>query len=398
MKKNILIISDCPTDPCNAGNRNCIRKHCDLLLGMQCNLFFLFIYHQGTNADDIIEMKKKWGNKLFLFKVPYWQYLFQKLVSRIAVYCNANNFFLDLYCPVLIRSKIETIISEYRIDSVMVNYIWLSRCMVGLNISSKMIFTHDVFSYKRLKGSKWFSFSPNQESKALSRFTSILAIQQNEAVYYSYLVPNKPVYTVYMPFNFVDLQPVMNHNILFFSGKNEHNITGIQLFIRDIYSILRQNYPQIRLIIGGSICDVIKSSMNDSSIEFRGEYDDPGDFYKEGNIVINPVYEGTGLKVKTFEAISYGKIVLAHKHSMEGIFDKDLSPILECNGVHDYINALNKIFSGEIDPFVYKEKCRCYIENLNRCIKATYASILDSKSLQKTCCFPKKRKNDFCCY
>lgn len=371
--KNTLIISDCPTDPCNAGNRSCIKQYCNLLTGLGYNIYFLYIYNDEVSKNELEMMREIWKEKLFLYKTPSFQFLFQKIINKI--YKTANNPSLDLYAPFFIRKKISQIISHHNISSIIINYIWLSKCLVKLNVKTKIIFTHDVFSYKRLKGSQWLSFTPNQEAKALSRATHILAIQQNEAIYYSYLAPQKKIYTVYMPFTYTNQHITSNQNLLFFSGNNEHNIKGIQSFITQIYPGIKKTYPQIKLLIGGNICNHIK--VEDESIILKGKYNNPKEFYQQGDIVINPVFEGTGLKVKTFEAISYGKIVLAHKHSMEGIFEKEYAPIIECNTSNDYIHSLRKIEEGIISISVQKEKCKSYMEKLNSYIQQVYNTVLN---------------------
>lgn len=66
------------------------------------------------------------------------------------------------------------------------------------------------------------------------------------------------------------------------------------------------------------------------------------------------MFSGTGLKVKTFEAISYGKYVLAHTHSLEGVYDPSNIPVKECVDAKDYISCLRELFDGGITMDVIK--------------------------------------------
>ena len=75
-------------------------------------------------------------------------------------------------------------------------------------------------------------------------------------------------------------------------------------------------------------------------IELKGEYEDQKEFYKLGDIAINPVFQGTGLKIKTFESLSYGRITIVHKHSCEGVYNKETSPLLIADSSEDYINHI----------------------------------------------------------
>ena len=54
-----------------------------------------------------------------------------------------------------------------------------------------------------------------------------------------------------------------------------------------------------------------------------GLVDDLDDFYRRIDIAINPMVGGTGLKIKSLEALSYGKALLATEDAMVGIPSND---------------------------------------------------------------------------
>lgn len=378
MLKKILIVSDCPSEPSIAGNRNCIKQNLNLLIKHGYDVYFLLVDNRNLSSSDVQQMKNIWGNKLTVFRITWLQHFLQKIVAKIAVAYRKNYLSLDLFCPWFITKDINKIIKEQNINSVIVNYIWLSSILEKINAKCKAIYTHDVFSYKNQKGhSMWFSFAPNIEAKALNRANHILAIQENEAIYFQYLAPTVDVKPVYMPFTYTSQCPITTFsNLLFFSGGNEHNVNGLRQFIKEVYPSIRYNFPEMKLLIGGSICHRIKDEIDDASIELKGIYDNPEAFYSLGNVVINPVFEGTGLKVKTFEAISFGKIVLAHNHSKEGVFLRDNAPIFECDTKEDYIKCLKLIQNGTIDINIQSKLCKDYIERLNIYILDQYKEIL----------------------
>ena len=378
MKKNILIISDTPTHPTIAGNRQAILSYCDLLDKSGFNVFFLYIKSPLRDREVVEEMKDYWKDNLFVFRVSLFQFFLQCAILVIARVLTKNYCSLDIFCPWFVSRKVRKLVKQYDIESVIVNYIWLTKIFKQINIKNRIIYTHDVFSYKYLKGnSRWFSYSPNVESIALQRCNKILAIQENEAIYFQYLSPLSKVYTVFSPFKFHS-QTVLhnNFNLLFFSGDNTYNQNGIKKFVNDIFPFIKSKYPYIKVKIGGGICSHLKE-YNDESICLMGKYDDPADFYALGNIVINPVYEGTGLKIKTFEAISYGKVVLAHPHSFEGVYDPVNIPMYKCATVEDYLRCLDEIIcSGHFLFEDVQRKCSAYIERMTNSILAQYKQAL----------------------
>lgn len=375
-KKGILVISDCPTHPTDAGNRSCQLAYCDLLKELGYDVHFLYIAIK-TNDAAIAAMKDYWGRKLFVYTTPCIQGIIQKIVSKICRENRWNYFSIDIFCPWFISRNVRKIVDDYKIDSVIINYIWLSKIFNEVNVRNKVIFTHDVFSHKRLKGnSQWFSFSPSQESKALMRCDKILAIQENEAIYYQYIAPSSTVYTVFSPYHFHRQEIVGSLDLLFFSGGNEHNLNGIRSFLKNVFPKVKNEYPDVKLIIGGSICNILQYDNLDEAVILKGCYNTPTDFYKQGDIVINPVYEGTGLKIKTFEALSYGKIVLAHPHSFEGVFNKESVPMFKCREAEDYLVYMKNVKSELISRENVRQKCEDYIIMLNEEIKKQYKAAL----------------------
>lgn len=374
--KNILVISDCPTHPTNAGNRSCLLSYCCLLKEMGYNIYFLYI-SLDQNKQEQMAMRDYWGKELFIYKTPMIQRFLQKVTSKYYSIIHRNFFSLDFFCPWFISHFVQRTVDDCKIDSIIINYIWLSKVLEKVNVSNKVIFTHDVFSYKYLKGkSKWFSFSPKQESKALMRCDKILAIQENEAIYFQYLAPLSKVYTVFSPYHFHSQDIVKSLNLLFFSGGNEHNLNGIRSFLTTVFPKVRNEFPDVQLLIGGSICKILQYDNLDEAVILKGCYDDPADFYKQGDVVINPVYEGTGLKIKTFEALSYGKIVLAHPHSFEGVFKKESVPMFKCSEAEDYLEYMKDIKSELISREIVRQKCEDYIIMLNEEIGKQYKAAL----------------------
>lgn len=376
MSVKILIVSDCPSDPPVAGNRNCIRRNLDFLRQHGYDIYFLLVDNRDLSLLDIRRMEEVWGNKLTVFRITKFQHILQKIIIKSSVICKRDYISLDVFCPWFIKKIVTRIVKMHGIDSVVVNYIWLSSILDKIDVKCKAIYTHDVFSYRNKKmHSMWFSFDSKTEARALNRANHILAIQENEAIFFTYLAPTIDVIPIYIPFTYTQL-PKSDHlyNLLFFSSCNRYNINGLKKFIDEIYPSIKSNFPQVKLLIGGNICNKIFNKIHDTSIELKGVYDKPEDFYSLGNIVINPVFEGTGLKVKTFEAISYGRFVLAHKHSKEGIFERSSAPIFECNTKEDYIKYLR--LSLNIDLNTHSKLCKDYIERLNDYILEKYKAIL----------------------
>ena len=195
--------------------------------------------------------------------------------------------------------------------------------------------------------------------------------------------PAKPVVLIIIrntragtPFKYIKQKINNNNNILFFSGCNAWNIEGITFFIDKVIPLIKN---QFNLLIGGKICEILKKKTLASNIILCGVYDNPNTFYQQGDIVINPVFNGSGLKIKTFEALAYGKITVVHKHSSIGIYKKESSPLFIVDNEEDFAKILDKILSYGVDRKLYQEQAKRYIDDYNFHIIMQYKKILGTE-------------------
>ncbi len=329
--KKVLVISSVPTPPISAGNQKCILEYCQVLRMINVDVHFLFV--QGRLKLENIEadeLQKFWGENLHIYKRKIYLEIiprfFHILLSKMRGHDN-----LDARYPVGLTNFVHNIHKKEKFSSIIVNYVTLSKLFKNKFNCTKVIYSHDVFSYKKERLNVqhfWFDLTPNEESKGLKRADIILSIQDNESIFFKYLCPKVTVETVFSYFPIIEQNLTYNNNILFLSGKSQLNINGIMFFIKDVWPLIRNHIKNATLCIGGSICDVLKDDYVEDNILFVGRVENENSFYEMGDIVINPVFQGTGLKIKTFEALSHGKITIVHPHSAEGIYKLEKAPVL----------------------------------------------------------------------
>jgi glycosyltransferase involved in cell wall biosynthesis len=154
----------------------------------------------------------------------------------------------------------------------------------------------------------------------LERADLILAIQSEEAKYFEglvetpistvgYLVP--PVVLVEEPH-----ETSAKINIGYIGSGNPFNVTSI-LALHDFVSQYPCLLEKFEFSIAGTICSALKSKV--PNFNLVGLVDELDDFYRVIDVVVNPMIGGTGLKIKSLEALSYGKPLIATKDAMVGI-------------------------------------------------------------------------------
>ena len=109
-----------------------------------------------------------------------------------------------------------------------------------------------------------------------------------------------------------------------------------------------------------------------------GYIDNPEDFYRIADVAINPVYQGTGLKIKTFEAISYDKITIVHPHSMDGIYDKNNAPLFASERPEKWVEFLQDLWNEPSKLVSIKNRNKNYLARMNDFILSEYQKFLNS--------------------
>lgn len=377
--KNVLIINSYPILPVFNGACKVIYEYCKILKKCGCRLSFC-ISSEASISDEMISF---FEGRIYVYHKPLYKKIspfniYNKIHDKLQKKIPKKYNKIDDLFPFGFDEYVEELHNENNYDICIVNYITLSKVYEKSTIKKKAIYTHDAFTYKTelLKlNNFWFNLKPNEEAKGIRRATDIISIQENESNLFHYYSPNANLYTVYSSFS-INKQPLSyNNNILFIAGKNEVNFNGITYFIENVFSNVLRMHSNAKLLIAGQICDLLQQYSSCTHIELKGIIKDIDEFYALGDIVINPVYQGTGLKVKTFEALSYGKITIVHEHSTDGIFKKEIAPLLVAHDAEQYADLINDVLNSKDIRDNYHENAIAYMEELNKYVYTQYYNL-----------------------
>ena len=100
------------------------------------------------------------------------------------------------------------------------------------------------------------------------------------------------------------------------------NVNGISWFIDDIFKKLPSSF-ELNIVGKSPNPDDFKYLEQYSNINLIGEVEDVEPFYAEHDVIIVPLLEGSGTRLKILEALSYGKLVLSTEKGIEGIHAKN---------------------------------------------------------------------------
>ena len=318
-----------------------------------------------------------WGNYFHLFSIGKF-FKIKKLIVKYFRKSFGNNYWgLDDQYPNGLAEMVNELDKKYHFDACIINYYYFSKLFERISIPKKAIATHDAFAYKNLKiGHPILCITADTEGRAMQRCPHIFALQEQEAAYFQILSPNSKVYNLFGNFEYHPQPMIGNHKLLFLSGNNEFNQNGIKWFLNEVFPSIRKSIPDVELLVGGGICKVLPSLGKIEGVSAMGYIDNPAEFYAKADVAINPVFQGTGLKIKTFEAISFDKVTLVHPHSMAGVFRKEDTPLFASDKPEAWVAFLKKIWGNPDAVNVIKQKNKEYLQAMNEFIIGEYIRFL----------------------
>jgi glycosyltransferase involved in cell wall biosynthesis len=224
----------------------------------------------------------------------------------------------------------RTVCRDLSPEVVIVEYIRLAYLVrdfdkVGIKALT-LIDTHDVGHqrYQRFQenGEQETKITEAQEKQLLSLFDIIVAIQSKDRETFQKMLPDHHVIQVSYacePKKFEYLNGSLI-NITYVAGPNPSNKRAIANFLHKVWCKLVTKFDQkIQLNIVGKICEELADVRIPPNVKLTGWIDELETVYQEADIIINPVYFGTGLKIKNVEALGYGKPLVTTTIGAEGL-------------------------------------------------------------------------------
>jgi glycosyltransferase involved in cell wall biosynthesis len=310
---NILIFSPVRLTPeLDAGSRKRIYNIAKYLQNNGHKIHFVYYTDNAIDYDSFQFMQDTWDT-------------FTVIEQKTNIQRRTGNYELDEWYEESISETVNKLVSLFQIDIVWTNYIFQSKFLEFLpEHVYKIIDTHDVFTdrYKLFEDEEdikytWYSYSKEDEAKGLSRADLIVAITEEEEKYFSSIVETKITVIGHLETeHFLDKKYTSLRKIGFIGGTTQVNIVAINSFL-NAYFQESENKKNIQIVIAGNICDSIKSDRED--IVLLGLIDETEEFYTQVDLVINPLTFGTGQKIKSVEALSYGLPILSTAVGFEGI-------------------------------------------------------------------------------
>jgi polysaccharide biosynthesis protein PslH len=306
----LLIVSPIASHPAVQGNAARIQAFGREMMARGLICEFLYYTAEGITPAQQDAMAE------------FWHALHLAPAERIGEPSLPGCWGLDDWCPGVLAERVAGLQRAGRYDAVVVNYVWMSRVLEGVQGALRLIDTHDLFGDRHLVARaegldpSWFFTTRAEEARGLARADLVLAIQEAEAAALRER-SGVPVLTLghMPPLRFLEMQECGAARAMFgyLGSANPWNAASV----RALDAALAQA-PELTWLLAGQILQ-----RRDLTLASRPLLLDPvpeaAGFYRAVDCVLNPMTGGTGLKIKTVEALAFGRPVLGTRDAFAGL-------------------------------------------------------------------------------
>jgi glycosyltransferase involved in cell wall biosynthesis len=315
-KLALFVTSFCPAK--NEGNSALMRQWLEHLRSAGYRIHLLYYNLQKTTVTERLRQEY---NRMADMVVEV------DVATRV-VGSNRNglNVHVDDWCGIELLETAESLASRFEYDVALVNYGFLSATFTRISAyTKKILITHDAFADRNRRmlaqgfpESGWLSLDSKGEALAFRRADVVVALQDGEAAAFRLLAGETSDVCVVAPVSDApQIRPpkrgeklrigyLGSHNWV-----NEHNLIA---FLKE-WAQREKLVEESELVLAGSIC----ASLNDfmpkelasiAAPRMLGEVESLYTFFEQCDVFINPECGGTGIKIKTLDAMSHGAAIL----------------------------------------------------------------------------------------
>ncbi|MCY9657468.1 glycosyltransferase family 4 protein [Paenibacillus chondroitinus] len=302
---------------------------------------------QKYNSEGIID-------KLFLYDFNHTQkYVrvssakgkLQRLILNLFKLNNIQKNELDDWVTPIMQEQFNEILkNDY--DYIVMFYVYTGNLLNFTNEKTKKVyFMEDLLSVGHyITGLSSEIGGPlESEIKRLENFDEIICISNDEKIFFEKILNKKKFrFLPHLVKNKIEEDEINKKDIdlLFIGYDNSYNIEGIRWFLENVYPHLDS---KINITIAGKVVEHIEE--NYSNITKLGYVENLDELYSRTKISMCPLLNGTGMKVKVIEAMSYGIPIVCTSRGVDGFPDKTQNGCLITDNNKEFGHFINQLLN-----------------------------------------------------
>jgi glycosyltransferase involved in cell wall biosynthesis/GT2 family glycosyltransferase/polysaccharide pyruvyl transferase WcaK-like protein len=319
---NVLYFSPFPSHPDNHGNQATIQAFGRRFQKLGHKVHFVLL--ESTIYDDaaLRAMRAAWDT-------------FDLLPNARPLWSDGSVIPFDHWYQPGLGEQVAQLCRRYEIDVVFCSYVFQSRLLDFVpDHVLKVIDTHDKmgdrFEMLRRNGQpvEFFSCTPEEEGRYLRRADVVVARRAEEAAYFDSVTGRKSAIVVphVEEARFLErtFGPVRTVGMV--ASANQINLAITLELLKALAAREKNGALPFTLRIAGQVSDMIRHLPHQDAtlfshrwVKLLGFVPDIGGFYGSVDLVVSPVTMGTGINVKTVQAMAFGMPLVTTAWGCKGI-------------------------------------------------------------------------------
>ncbi|RYF36473.1 MAG: glycosyltransferase [Comamonadaceae bacterium] len=266
------------------------------------------------------------------------------------------------FCPDPLIELMLSLESSFKPQVLLAEYVFMARPFSLMQKDlPKIIDTIDVFSTKAGKVERYgvtdgLAMTEAEESELAGRADVLIAIQPAEATDLARLAPARKVITVGVDFLVRATAPAPEHApvVLLVASSNPMNVKGLHDFLRFSWPFVRRQVPDAELRVVGDVGAAI--DVVPQGVRILGRVENLDQAYADASVVINPTVAGTGLKIKTVEALCHLRPIVTFPAGIDGVGDAASAFCSVATDWFSFAQHVSRLLAERPDPAVLTER------------------------------------------
>ena len=345
MAKAIFITTANIFDNSGNGGVRASKEHYDMLVsvfGAENVMAILFVHSKDA---ELLNSSKHASTNLIIYKRT------EGNIKLLVAAC----FGCRVYMP-WAEKKILKEISHFSADLIFMDFSVTGRLLKKMHSYKTICFYHNIesdYTLNKMKTDGIRYFSAYLVAKANDRWASkadyVMCFNERDSNRLKKLYRREADYI--FPISLKDrfdnskCQVSNEKRLLFLGSCFGPNKDGIEWFIREVMPVLTSEIPDLYLDIVGLGFEKNKARYEKSkNVNVIGSVDNTDEWYYSHPAVVMPIRYGAGMKVKTAEAMMFGRFIFATNEALEGYEVDGTEGIVRCNTAKEYANAIFQYF------------------------------------------------------
>jgi len=186
------------------------------------------------------------------------------------------------------------------------------------------------------------------EISQLNKFDALTTVTLNDANDFRKLGCTKPIYSSPTGIDISRLKvddSNLELNTLFHIGSMEWmpNQQAILWFVKNVWNNISEKLPELKFYIAGRGMPDSFKQLQDKNMIINGEVDDAVKFIQSKQMMIVPLFSGSGIRIKILEAMALGKAIISTSLGAQGIEIEDGKHLIIADTSEQFIEAISKL-------------------------------------------------------